>query len=206
VWSRGKSPRIVKPALAVTRKPRLNAMTGVGARFNLSWKAASRSFGRGSYAENARIAATDSPTGRPFALPHKRFVHQTIDRKCGVFLGEEISYRQTVEEQGRPTVYDEAPRGGESSAALTPSTLWRWLSCMGGLKKTTRDAFRVIREANASVALHRQDWAVSPKKYRSEARRQVLEQALELLVTEKIFQRQFNRSLFPHFATGCGWS
>jgi hypothetical protein len=77
---------------------------------------------------------------------------------------------------------------------------------MGGLTKTTREAFRVIREANASVALHRQDWAVSPKKYRSDFRRQVLEQALELLVTEKIFQSQFNRSLFPHFATACGWS
>ena len=77
---------------------------------------------------------------------------------------------------------------------------------MGGLEKTTRKAFRVIHEANASVALHRQDWVVSPKKYRSESRRQVLEKALELLVTEKIFQRQFNRSIFPHFATGCRWS
>ncbi len=77
---------------------------------------------------------------------------------------------------------------------------------MGGLKKTARESFRVIREANASAALHRQDWSVSPKKYRSESRRQVLEKALELLVTEKIFQRQFNRSIFPHFATGCDWS
>ena len=150
--------------------------------------------------------ATDSPTGHPFALPHKRYVRQTVEQKCGVFLGEEISYRQAVEDQGRPTVYDEAPRGGESSAALAPSTLWRWLSWMGGLEKTTRKAFRVIREANASVSLHRQDWAVSPKKHRSECRGQVLEKALELLVTEKIFQRQFNRSIFPHFATGCRWS
>jgi hypothetical protein len=139
-------------------------------------------------------------------LPHKRYVLQTIEQKCGVFLGEEIGYRQTVEDQSRPTVYDEATRGGESSAALAPSTLWRWLSWMGSLRKTTREAFRVIRQANACVALHRQDWAVSPKKYRSKVRRQVLEKALELLVTEKIFQRQFNRSLFPHFATACDWS
>ena len=139
-------------------------------------------------------------------MPHKRYVLQTIDRKCGVFLGNQGTYRQSVEEQGRPTVYDEAPRGGDSSAALAPSTLWRWLSWMGGLEKTTRKAFRVIREANASVALHRQGWAVSPKKYRSESRGQVLEKALDLLVTDKIFQRQFNRSLFPHFATACGWS
>jgi hypothetical protein len=139
-------------------------------------------------------------------LPHKRYIHQTIDRKCGVFLGNENTYRQSVEEEDRPTIYDKAPRGGESSAALAPSTLWRWLNWMGGHKRTTREALRVIREANPNAALHRQAWAVSPKKYRSESRRQVLEKALELLVTEKIFQRQFNRSLFPHFATACGWS
>jgi hypothetical protein len=139
-------------------------------------------------------------------LPHKRYVHQTIKQKCGVFLGNEDTYRQSVEEQGRPTVYDEAPCGGESSAALAPSTLWRWLSWMGGHKRTTREALRVIREANPNAALHREAWSISPKKYRSEPRRQVLEKALELLVTEKIFQRQFNRLLFPHFATACGWS
>lgn len=150
--------------------------------------------------------ATDSPTGRPFALPHKRYVRQTIDRKCGDFLGNEGTYRQSAEEEGRPTVYDEAPRGGESSAALAPSTLWRWLSWMGGLNRTAREALRVIREANPNASLHREAWTVSPKKYRSESRRQVLEKALELLVTEKIFLRQFHRSIFPHFATGCDWS
>jgi len=77
---------------------------------------------------------------------------------------------------------------------------------MGGHKRTTREALRVIREANPNAALHREAWSISPKKYRSEPRRQVLEKALELLVTEKIFQRQFNRLLFPHFATACGWS
>jgi hypothetical protein len=139
-------------------------------------------------------------------LPHKRYVLQTIKQKCGVFLGNENTYRQSVEEQGLPTVYDEAPRGGESSAALAPSTLWRWLSWLGGLEKTTQKAFRVIREANPCASLHREAWTVSPKKYRSDSRKQVLEKALELLVTEKIFQRQFNRSLFPHFAIACGWS
>ena len=77
---------------------------------------------------------------------------------------------------------------------------------MGGLNRTARESLRVIREANPNASLHREAWTVSPKKYRSESRRQVLEKALELLVTEKIFQRQFHRSLFPHFATACGWS
>jgi hypothetical protein len=139
-------------------------------------------------------------------LPHKRYVRQTIEQKCGVFLGEEIGYRQSVEEQDRPTVYDQPPRGGESSAALAPSTLWRWLSWMGDLEETARKAFRVIREANPCTALHREAWTIAPQKYQSEPRRELLEKALELLVTEKIFQRQFNRSIFPHFATGCDWS
>jgi len=139
-------------------------------------------------------------------LPHKRYVRQTIEQKCGVFLGEDNTYRQSVEEQDRPTVYDEPPRGGESSAALAPSTLWRWLSWMGDLEETTRKALRVIREANPCAALHREAWSISPKKYRSDSRRELLEKTLELLVTGKIFQRQFNRSIFPHFATACDWS
>jgi len=139
-------------------------------------------------------------------LPHKRYVLQTIDQKCGVFLGEPIGYRQAVEAQGRPTVYDQPPRGGESSAALAASTLWRWLSWLGGLEKTSREAFRVIREANPCASLHREAWAIGPKKYRSESRKRSLEKALELLVTEKTFRRQFDRSIFPHFATGCRWS
>jgi hypothetical protein len=139
-------------------------------------------------------------------LPHKRYVRQTIDQKSGVFLGEETGYRQAVDHRGRPTVYDEPPEGRETSAALAPSTLWRWLSWLGGLKKTTRAASRVIRQANASSTLHREAWTVSPSKHRSDPRRQVLEQALELVVTEKVFQREFNRSIFPHFATGSGWS
>jgi hypothetical protein len=139
-------------------------------------------------------------------LPHKRFVHPTIDEKCRRYLGEETGYRQAIDHRGRPTVYDEPPMGRETSAALAPSTLWRWLSWLGGLKKTTRAASRVIRQANASSTLHREAWAVSPSKHRSESRRQVLEQALELLVTKKVFEREFNRPIFPHFATGCHWS
>jgi hypothetical protein len=139
-------------------------------------------------------------------LPHKRYVRQTIEQKCGVFLGNQSTYRQSAEDQDRPTIYDEAPRGGDSSDALAPSTLWRWLSWMGSLEKTTREAFRVIRAANPCAALHREAWAIGPKKYRSDSHKQVLEKALELLVTEKVFQRQFHRSIFPHFATGCRWS
>jgi len=146
------------------------------------------------------------PTGHPFALPHKRFVHPTIDRKCHDYLGEDVGYRKATEHQGRPVIYDQPPTGGETSAALAPSTLWRWLSWLGGLKNTTRAACQVIRQKEPSAALHRQAWAVSPSKHRSEARQEVLEQALELLVVQRLFERLFSKSIFPHFATGCRWS
>lgn len=182
------------------------AMTVGAARFGSSSGAAFESIGRGSCVENARRVAADSPTGRPFALPHKRFVHPTVDQKCRIFLGEEIGYRQAVWDEGRPIVYDEPPKGRETSAALAPSTLWRWLHWLGGLKKTTQKAFRVIREANASATLHREAWAVSPSKYRSDPRKEVLQEALRLLVVQEVFRRQVGNPIFPHFATGCGWS
>ena len=160
-------------------------------------RVASQSFDRGSYAGNAPGVATDSPTGHPFALPHKRFVRPTIDQKCRIFLGEEMGYRQAVEHEDRPMVYDQPPKGREPSAALGPSTLWRWLCWLGRLKKTTQSAFRLIRQANASAALHRETWAVSPSKYRSEPRKGVLEQGLRLLVVERIFERQFGNPIFP---------
>ena len=150
--------------------------------------------------------AGDSRTGHPFALPHKRFVRPTIEQKCRIFLGEEIGYRQAAWHEDRPTIYDEPPEGRESSAALAPSTLWRWLDWLGRLKKTTQKAFRMIRQANASATLHREAWTVSPSKYRSEPRKEVLQEALGLLVVQEVFEHQFGKAIFPHFATGCGWS
>jgi len=95
----------------------------------------------------------------------------------------------------------------KGGAALAPSTLWRWLSWLGnGLPNTFRAARQLISQKEPGSVLHREGWAVAPHRYRSDARRQVLERALEAIVVEEVFQRLFGKAIFPNFATAHGWS
>ena len=93
-----------------------------------------------------------------------------------------------------------------AGAALSHSTVWRWLSWLGdGLQRTFREARRLIRAREPRSPLHRQDWRVSSAKYRSEPRRQTLERALQGLVVTQVFQKLFGKAVFPNFATGWNW-
>jgi hypothetical protein len=84
--------------------------------------------------------------------------------------------------------------------------VWRWLSWLGdGLQGTFRKAWRLISEREPRSTLHHQDWSVSPAKYKSDARRQTLQRALQALVVRKIFQDLFGKAIFPNFATAAGW-
>lgn len=86
------------------------------------------------------------------------------------------------------------------------SGIWRWLSGLGdGLQGTFRKAWRLIYQQEPRSTLHRQDWSVSPAKYRSDQRRQTLQRALQALVVRKIFQDLFGKAIFPNFATAATW-
>lgn len=144
----------------------------------------------------------------PFALPHKRFVTEVVCDRSQTFLGTDQSYRATVRPQGRALVYDDRQEEalGRRAAALSHSTVWRWLSWLGdGLPGTLREARRLIRAREPGSALHRERWVVSPAKHRSDSRRQTLQRAFEGLVVRRVFQDLFGKAIFPHFATGCGW-
>jgi len=135
-------------------------------------------------------------------------VTAVVCARSQTFLGTDRSYRASVQADGRAVVYDDRQVGvlGRRGAALAHSTLWRWLSWLGaGLQGTFREARRLIRAREPRSPLHRQAWHVAPAKYRSEARRQTLEQALQGLVVTNVFQELFGKALFPDFATGCAW-
>ena len=144
----------------------------------------------------------------PFALRHKRFVTEVVADRSQVFLGTDPSYRASVRQQGRALVYDDRQDEalGRRAAALSHSTVWRWLSWLGdGLPATFREARRLIRARESRSTLHRERWGVSPAKYRSEARRQTFERALQGRVVMQVFQDLFRKAVFPNLATGCGW-
>jgi hypothetical protein len=144
----------------------------------------------------------------PFALPHKRFMSEVVCDRSQAFLGSDESYRGSVRPEGRALVYDDRQEEAlaRRGAALSHSTVWRWLSWLGdGLRGTFRKAWWLISEQEPHSTLHRQDWNVSPAKYRSDQRRQTLQRALQALVVRKIFQDLFGKAIFPNFATAAGW-
>lgn len=135
---------------------------------------------------------------------------QILQDKAQGYLGSETAtYRQSCQEQDKPLVYDDRQPGplAKGAAALAPSTLWRWLSWLAdGLPKTLAAARQLIREKEPQSTLHRESWAVAPCRYRSDARRLVLQRALETIVVERVFRRLFGKAIFPNFATAHGWS
>ena len=168
-------------------------MTVVGASFGWSWGGASTWWRPGSCDAGAYVAESGSPTTHPFALPRKRFVKQGVVGKAGEYLGTDHTYRKTVEEKGMPIMYDDrTPAGLEKASGLA------WL---GGMPETLQAAFGLIRQKEPNSTLHRQPWAVRPKKYRSEKRHQTLQQAMQLLTVDRMSEHLFGEGIFPRYAT-----
>ena len=106
-----------------------------------------------------------------------------------------------------PIMYDDRkPIKGQQPQGLAPSTVWRWLSWLGGMPGTLRAAWDLIRQKEPNSTLHRQPWAVSPGKYRSQHRREALVEAMQVLVVDRICQRIFGKGIFPRYATSRGFS
>jgi len=161
-------------------------------------------------------------------LPRKRFVKSPVLEKGKEYLGSDHSYAKTVEHQGMPIMYDDRtpaqddctpaqddctpaeddcrPAQGRQPQGLAPSTVWRWLSWLGGMPRTLRAAWDLIRQKDPNSPLHRQPWAVSSTKYRSEKRRETLVAAMQLLAVDRVCEKLFGAGLFPRYAISQGWS
>jgi hypothetical protein len=140
-------------------------------------------------------------------LPRKRFVQPPVLEKAGEYLGTEQSYRKTVEDKGMPIMYDDRkPAKERRPQGLAPSTVWRWLSWLGGMPGTFRSAWGLIRQKDPNSELHRQPWAVSAAKYRSERRRETLVEAMQVLAVDRVSGRVFGKGIFPHYAISQGFS
>jgi hypothetical protein len=143
-------------------------------------------------------------------LRYKQFVSETVLDKGKEFLGTDKSYRKAVRLQQRSLVYDDrqdhplAKRG----AAMAPSSVWRWLSWLGGLTRTRQKACQLISQKDPNSTLHREVIPIDPRKYRGEQgcpRHRVLQRAGRMVLVEAVFHQQLGKRIFPLFATGCGW-
>lgn len=143
-------------------------------------------------------------------MRYKQFVSETVLDKAKDFLGTDKSYRKTVRWRQRSLVYDDRQNHplAERGAALAHSSVWRWLSWLGGLTRTCQQACQLISQKDPHSTLHREVIPIDPRKYCGEEgcpRHQHLQRAGRMVLVEAVFQRQFDKRIFPRFATGCGW-
>jgi hypothetical protein len=127
--------------------------------------------------------------------------------KASEYLGTDQSYGKTAEHEGMPIMYDDRLRTEKKQpVGLAPSTVWRWLSWLGGMKNTLRAACKLIRQKEPNATLHREPWALPRWKYRSQSRQSTLQQAMQLFAADRLCERLFGQGIFPRYAISQGWS
>jgi len=141
----------------------------------------------------------------PFALPHKRYSTPSIlDRARRFFQGRGMAYRKAMWVDRQRIVY--APHDGrEDLRQLSHTTLWRWVGWLGSMTGLVAAGLKLIRDKNPGADLFRRLYPIDPRRYRSEQRRQVLQDAARLLDAAVEFERLFGVRFFPDFATGPGF-
>lgn len=101
---------------------------------------------------------------------------------------------------------DREARGKQVPWGLAPSTLWRWLSWLGGMTGALRAACELIRQKDPNATLHREAWALPSWKYRSPARQSALQQAMQLFAADRLCEGFFGHGIFPCYAIAQGGS
>lgn len=144
----------------------------------------------------------------PFAFPHKRYTQHTIMALTQRYVDEDhLSYRAGVLQQGMPVGYHHDDDDQIDERMLAHSTLYRWVTTLGGLTNILRSAQDLILQENPASTICR-DLAVltiAPKKYIKAARQFVLTCCRQIIYTDAVYRTTFHTSIFPYLATLCRW-
>jgi len=139
-----------------------------------------------------------------FALPFKRYVLLFILERCAAYVEDAVrTYREGVKEEGEPISHEDADKG----AQLWPSTLWRWVDRLGRFPVTVGQALNLIKQKDPSTDIFRAlgRLRIRASKFRSEARKLLLQRCRELVTADPEYARLFSVSVFPELATRCGF-
>lgn len=134
-----------------------------------------------------------------FALPFKRYVLTDIVQYAEHYVeDEEMTYDLLLKQKAAG--YE---RRQDDERQLSPSTIHRWITTLGGFSRVIGKAQKLIHQKHPSISLTRYlaQLSVPARKYRSEKRRQTLVACRRLLHLERLFSRIFNVSLFSKVAT-----
>jgi len=141
-------------------------------------------------------------TGYPdFAVPYKRYTVPTIKKYCSLYTeNHQDSYREIIIKNiiGYP----------DSDHQLSHTTIHRWITTFGNYSKIIRTAQDLCLQAEPKSGICHElaSLSIPTKKYRTEARKTILQRCRQLLKIEVKFWSIFNVSIFPYLATQCGFS
>ncbi len=116
-------------------------------------------------------------------VPFKRYLRGEIETRAQVYVETDpMSYRRVVRERGAAAVYDgpiadgastEAEKAREAVPALAPSTVHRWIGALAACRERWQPAVRLARQVHQEARLS--PVMIAAAKYRSQARKRVLE-------------------------------
>lgn len=157
----------------------------------------------------------------PFALPHKRYTLPQMLERAGRYTADDaVGYCEAVSQEGMPVCQErtaqeritaeasEADKERERVGQFSGSTLYRWITTLGGLEKTLRRALDLIGQKDATTMLFRTFAGVriAAGKWRMEGRDAVLRVCGELCLAVGVFRELFGADIFPMLATAWGWA
>ncbi len=135
-----------------------------------------------------------------FAIAYKRYVLPTIMHYLSAYLEHDlISWRGLL---------DFYPiEHANTAACLEHSTIFRWANTFGQLNHIMAQAQSLIlqKQPESTVCTDAARTTVAGNKWRKPYRKTLLIQCKKLFMIERIFHRIFNVSIFPMFATRCGF-
>ena len=148
---------------------------------------------------------TDYPD---FALPYKRYTLPTILAFSQAYIQDPLSsYRRLVD--ACPLPYKiKSDHGSSQEPMMEHSTIHRWISTLGGYSRLVQNATDLMLQADPTTSLCR-DLAglkISPRKYMSSIRKQILATCFQLVTLVPLYLAQFRVSIFPKLATRAGYT
>lgn len=132
-----------------------------------------------------------------FSIPHKHYTRQTIMGYAATYVeSETLTYQQTV------ITHSGVPGYPGSDRILSPTTLHRWITTLGGFVQTTQKAVDLLLQQNpcSSICRSLALLKIPNHKYKSKNRKNILINCFKLVVSEALFWETFKTSIFTKFA------
>lgn len=143
-----------------------------------------------------------------FALPYKRYTLPTILAFSQAYVQDTLnSYRLLVDVC--PLLYKKKPGSDtDREPMMEHSTIHRWISTLGRYSHLIQKATDLMLQADPTTPLCRDlaNLTVSPRKYMSDLRKQVLLTCSQLVTIAPLYRSKFKVSLFPRLATYVGYT